>query len=229
MKVAVMQPYFFPYIGYFQLINAVDVFVVYDDVNFIKQSWITRNSILVNNEATRINLIVEGASSFKKINQINRITKTNKWLKTIKQSYRKAPLFNTVYPLIEEVAMHDEKCISKFLLISLQKIASYLDMQTTFKLSSEIEKNNNLTGQDKVIAICKTLQSVNYVNALGGQKLYSKTDFKAHGIALDFIDTKPLTYKQFINQFIPSLSIIDVLMFNSKDVVKGLLNQYELV
>ena len=111
-----MQPYFFPYIGYFQLINAVDVFVIYDDVNFIKQSWITRNNILVNNKAFKVNLIVEGASSYKKINQIGRIVEKEKWLKTIAQSYRKAPFYKNVYPLIEELAFNNEKCLSKFLM-----------------------------------------------------------------------------------------------------------------
>ena len=170
MKVAIMQPYFFPYIGYFQLINAVDGFVIYDDVNFIKQSWITRNNILVNNEAFRINLVVEGASSFKRINQIKRKVESEKWLKTIEQSYKKAPLFSTVYPLIEEIALSNEISISKFLMLSLQNFAKYLEIQTTFKLSSEIEKDDNLKGQDKVIAICKVLHATHYINAIGGQK-----------------------------------------------------------
>ena len=229
MKVAIMQPYFFPYIGYFQLINVVDVFVIYDDVNFIKQSWITRNRILLKNEEYRINLIVEGASSFKRINQIHRIVDSKKWLKTIEQSYKKAPYFSTVFPLIKEISLNDEKKISKFLLFSLSKIAKYLDIKTKFKLSSEIEKDNNLKGQDKVIAICKQLDTTNYINAIGGEKLYNKVDFNKNDIELNFIKTNPIIYRQNDNQFIPWLSIIDVLMFNSKDEIKDLLNQYELL
>ncbi|GAA4267999.1 WbqC family protein [Hyunsoonleella aestuarii] len=229
MKVAIMQPYFFPYIGYFQLIHAVDIFVIYDDVNFIKQSWITRNNILVKNEAFRINLIVEGASSYKKINQISRIVENKKWLKTIEQSYRKAPFFSAVYPLVREIALNEEKSISRFLMMTLQRIAQYLDIQTTFKLSSELKKDDNLKAQDKVIAICKALNAIHYINATGGQNLYNKDDFNANQITLNFINTKPITYKQYDNQFIPWLSIIDVLMFNEKDEVKELLKQYELI
>lgn len=229
MKVAVMQPYFFPYIGYFQLIHAVDVFVIYDDVNFMKQSWITRNRILLNNEAFMINLIVEGASSFKKINQINRIVKNRKWLKTIQQSYRKAPFFSTVYPLIDEISKNEETCISKFLMMSLLKIAKYLDINTKFKLSSEIQKDDKLKGQDRVIAICSELNSTNYVNAIGGQDLYLKKEFYENGIELNFIETNSIIYKQYDNQFVPWLSIIDVLMFNDKGRVKNLLNEYNLI
>ena len=229
MKVAIMQPYFFPYIGYFQLINVVDVFVIYDDVNFIKQSWITRNRILLKNEEYRINLIVEGASSFKRINQIHRIVDSKKWLKTIEQSYKKAPYFSTVFPLIKEISLNDEKKLSNFLLFSLSKIAKYLDIKTKFKLSSEIEKDNNLKGQDKVIAICKQLDTTNYINAIGGEKLYNKVDFNKNDIELNFIKTNPIIYRQNDNQFIPWLSIIDVLMFNNKDEIKDLLNQYELL
>ena len=192
MKVAIMQPYFFPYIGYFQLINAVDVFVVYDDVNFIKQSWITRNSILVNKQATRINLIVKGASSFKKINEVSRIVENRKWLKTIEQSYKKAPFFEEAYPIIEEIAMNDEKCLSRFILMSLQKISKYLDIKTAFRLSSELEKDDDLKGQDKVIAICNILSAKQYINAIGGQDLYSKSNFDAHGITLKFIDSQSI-------------------------------------
>jgi len=229
MKVAIMQPYFFPYIGYFQLINAVDIFVVYDDVNFIKQSWITRNRILLKNEGFRINLMVQGASSSKKINQINRIVDKEKWLKTIEQCYKKAPYFSMVYPLFEEISMNGEMKLSKYLLFSLKTIAKYLDLKTTFKLSSEIEKDTSLKGQDKVIDICKEINATNYINAIGGQVLYNKEDFNKNSIELNFIKTNSIRYKQNDNHFIPWLSIIDVLMFNNKDEVKEQLNQYELI
>jgi len=229
MKVALMQPYFFPYIGYFQLINAVDIFVIYDDVNFIKQSWITRNIILLKNEEFRINLVVEGASSSKRINQINRIVGSRKWLKTIEQCYKKAPFFSSVYPIVEEIALNGEKKLSKFLLFSLLKIATHLDIETKFKLSSEIEKDNDLNGQDKVLAICKEVKTTKYINAIGGQNLYDKEAFNKNGIELNFIKSNPITYIQNDNPFIPWLSIIDVLMFNNKHEVKELLNQYELI
>lgn len=228
MKVAIMQPYFFPYIGYFQLINAVDEFVVYDDVNFIKQGWITRNSILVDKKKQNFILQVEGASSFKEIKEITLGKNKKKLIKTIEQEYKKAPFFHLIFPIIKEILLSDESNLSKFLIFSLQKIASYLQIETVFRISSEIDKNNLLKGQEKVIAICKKLNATNYINAIGGQELYNKEIFNINEITLSFIRTEPIHYTQFDDKFIPWLSIIDVMMFNSIKEIKNMLNKYEL-
>nr|WP_315149681.1 WbqC family protein [uncultured Flavobacterium sp.] len=229
MKVAIMQPYFFPYIGYFQLINAVDEFVIYDDVNFIKQGWITRNSVLVDKKKYNIILQVESASSFKKIKEITIGKNKKKLLKTIQQEYKKAPYFNIVFPIIQRIISNNENNLSKFLVFSLKEIADYLQIGTVFRISSEIDKEDQLKGQDKVIAICKQLGATNYINAIGGQELYDKVSFNHHQILLNFIKTEPIKYAQFDNDFIPWLSIIDVIMFNSVEETKLLLNKYELV
>lgn len=224
-----MQPYFFPYIGYFQLINAVDEFVVYDDVSFIKQGWITKNSILVDKKKYNLILQVEGASSFKKIKEITLGKKNKKLIKTIEQEYKKAPYFSVVFPIIQEILSTNENNLSKFLIFSLREIANYLQINTVFRISAEIDKNNELKGQEKVIAICKQLKATNYINPIGGQKLYSKEIFNKNKIILSFIKTEPIEYKQLGNEFIPWLSIIDVIMFNSVEETKLLLNKYELV
>lgn len=229
MKVAIMQPYFFPYIGYFQLINAVDEFVVYDDVNFIKQGWITRNSILADKKKYSFILNVEGASSFKKIKEISLVNNNKKLLKTIEQEYKKAPYFSVVFPIIQEILSSNENNLSKFLVFSLRKIAYYLQIDTIFRISSEIDKNNELKGQDKIIAICKQLKAKTYINSIGGQELYNKEIFNKNKIKLSFIKTEPINYTQFDNDFIPWLSIIDIIMFNSVEETKLLLNKYELV
>ncbi|MFV8271467.1 WbqC family protein [Flavobacterium sp. GT2N3] len=229
MKVAIMQPYFFPYIGYFQLINAVDIFIIYDDVNFIKQGWITRNSILLNKEKHSFILEVGGASSFKKIKEITLGKNNKKLLKTIEQEYKKAPFFSDVFPIIQEILLSNENNLSKFLMFSLRKIAKYLQIDTVFRFSSEIDKNNELKGQDKVIAICKKLEATNYINAIGGQELYNSDTFKNHQISLNFIKSEPIEYTQFDIDFIPWLSVIDVIMFNSIEETKLLLNKYDLV
>jgi hypothetical protein len=229
MKVAIMQPYFFPYIGYFQLINAVDVFVIYDDVNFIKQGWITRNRILLDKKSFNLILQVEGASSFKKINQINLGKNRNKMLKTVEQAYSKAPFFKMIFPIIREILLNEENNLSKFLLFSLQKIADYLEIETDFRTSSEIDKNDNLKGQEKVIEICRKTGASNYINAIGGEELYAKEVFNDNQMSLNFIKTHPIVYAQFDNDFEPWLSIIDVLMFNSIEEIKKLLNEYELI
>lgn len=229
MRVAIMQPYLFPYIGYWQLINSVDTFVIYDDVNFIKQGYINRNSILSNGQSQQFTLELMGASSNKLINEIEIGNNINKILKTIKQSYIKAPFFQEIITLTEKILTNKEKNLGKFIGFSLEKISQYLEINTKFIYSSNIEKNNNLKAQDKVIDICKNLNAKTYINTIGGQELYNKEIFRENCIELDFLKTELVEYKQFKNDFVPYLSIIDILMFNSKDEIKNMLNRYELV
>lgn len=229
MKLGINQPYFFPYIGYFQLINAVDTFVVYDDVNYIKQGWITRNFILANGKKHLITLELQGASSFKLINQIKVGNNRRKLIKTIVHSYTQAPYFNEAFPVIENCIKFGDDNLAGFTANSLQEIADYLDIKTKFVMSSNIKKNNHLKGLEKGLDICNTLKASVYINAIGGKELYFKDDFKKYFITLYFIKAKNITYPQFNKKFAPNLSIIDMLMFNSKDEIKKLLNEYELI
>lgn len=230
MKVGIMQPYFFPYIGYWQLINLVDRYVIYDDVNYIKGGWINRNNILINGESNFINLQLNKASSNKFINEIeivqNDITK-KKMLKTIQESYSKAPYIENVFPLVESVINQNELNLSKYLEFSISEVCSYLNIETEIIISSEMRKNKELSRQDKVIEICKLLDANQYVNAIGGQDLYSITDFASKGIDIKFLKPLEIVYPQFDeNQFVPNLSIIDVMMFNSKEQIHEMLFQY---
>lgn len=229
MKIGIMQPYIFPHIGYYQLINLVDVFVIYDDVNFIKQGWINRNKILLNNDAHFFNIILKGASSFKKINEIELNNNNNKLLLTIKQTYHKSPYFSKIYPIIYNILSYEEINLGKFLSNSIIRICEYLDINTNIVISSEINKNNNLKGYDKVIDICKNLNGDHYINAIGGQQLYFNDIFDQNGLKLNFIKSEDITYNQFNDIFVPHLSIIDVLMFNSPEKIKEMLNNYELI
>lgn len=229
MKLAIMQPYFFPYIGYWQLISAVDTFVIYDDVNFIKQGWINRNNIIGNDSAHLISLQLIGASSFKLINEVIVGNNSQKILKTVEQTYKKAPYFEKVYPLIQEILLNEEKNLARFLTFSIIKLCAYLRIKTNIVVSSELIKNNDLKGQDKVLNICEVLQAKQYINASGGQELYQKEVFYQQNIELLFIKNKPTDYQQFQSPFMPNLSIIDVLMFNDKDKVKQYLTEFELI
>jgi hypothetical protein len=232
MKLAIMQPYLFPYIGYFQLINAVDSFVIYDDVNFIKKGWINRNSILVNGNNFLFTAALKEVSQNKLINQIE-IDTQSKWqndlVKTINFSYKKAPYFEEVIPIISDILNQEQQNLASFLTYSLRTISSYLSINTNFFISSEIRKNNELKGQDKIIELCKVVGANQYFNAIGGKELYSEADFLNHNIQLHFIKSNSIQYPQFKNEFIPWLSIIDVLMFNSVEKIKGFLDDYELV
>lgn len=229
MKLAIMQPYFLPYIGYFHLIKASNTFVFYDDVNFIKQGWISRNRILLNERDFVFNLEMKGASSFKKINTINVGNNRPKLLKTFEQAYKKAPFFKDVEPLLHSVFDNTENSLSQYIILSTHIVLRYLGINTKILISSEIEKSNELKGQEKVIAICKELGATHYINSIGGQNLYSKNDFANSGISLSFIQSGKIEYKQFDNEFIPWLSIIDVLMFNSVDEIHKMLDNYELI
>lgn len=227
-----MQPYFLPYIGYFQLLNAVDKYVIYDDVNYIKGGWINRNRILINDIDKFLILRLSGASSYKLINSIevsaDKIYK-KKILKTICSSYEKAPFYSAVYSMMEDIINNEERVLSKFLEYSLRKICCYLNINTTLIVSSKLAKNNELKGQDKVIQICKLLGGTEYYNAIGGQKLYSFKAFENNNIKLKFLKTNGIQYQQFDNAFVTNLSILDVMMFNSVDTIKKMLEEYELI
>lgn len=232
MKLGIMQPYFFPYIGYWQLMNAVDKYVIYDDVNFIKGGWINRNRILMNGEGKMINLQLHNASPNKLINEVEVFGDpiyNKKLLKTIDACYKKAPYFSDVFPLIENIITQDEKNLARYLEYSIRQICEYLSISTELIISSIINKDNALKGQGKVIDICKVLGADEYYNTVGGQNLYSYNDFAAQRLQLRFLEAKPVTYQQFENEFVPNISIIDIMMFNSIEDIKKLLEQYELL
>jgi hypothetical protein len=229
MRLAIMQPYFFPYIGYFQLINAVDTFVIYDDVNYINRGWINRNNLLCQGSAKKITLETEGASQNKLINEIGVGKNRNKLLKMIAHCYSKASLYEVVYPLIEEILLQDEEVLSKFLAKGLRVICEYLGLDPTWVVSSDLYKDNNLRGQDKIIAICDELGAKQYVNLPGGRSLYDNKKFEEKGVKLLFIEPGDVEYRQSSTNFIPNLSIIDVLMFNDQRQCKLMLQDYRLV
>lgn len=230
MRLAIMQPYLFPYIGYFQLIHATDAFVVYDDVNFIKGGWINRNFILAQGQKNRITLQLLGASPNVLINQVIVGNNKQKLLKSIQQSYSKAPQYASVYPLIEEIILYDEVNLAKYLDHGLRKICNYLGIRPQWYLSSDLSKDNSLRGQDKVIAICKELGASHYINVQGGKELYEQGGFSQREMTLSFIEPKPIEYQQFVGgEFVPHLSIIDVMMFNDQEQCSKLLQEYSLV
>lgn len=232
MKLGIMQPYFLPYIGYWQLLAAVDKYVVYDDVNYIMRGWINRNRILINGETKYINLQLSGASQNKLINEVqvsSDVKLKEKTLKTIDMAYHKAAQFDNVFPMVEFIMRNEETNLASFLLNSIKGICGYLDIDTEIILSSEIEKDNQLRGEEKILQICEILQANEYYNAIGGTELYSQERFAQRDIQLAFLKTKDIEYAQFKEPFVENLSILDVLMFNDKEQVKEFLKMYELV
>lgn len=234
MKIAVMQPYLFPYVGYFQMIKSVNQFVFYDDVNFIKQGWINRNKVLVGNKEFLFTVPLQNANSFCMIKDTLINDKfydswNSKFQMTIQQSYKKAPFFKDVNELIINVLNKEHMYISDLSIESITAISKYLGLKIEFFKSSERYNNRSLKRQERLLDICKKENATKYINALGGQELYSKESFQENGVELHFIKTLPIEYKQFNNEFISSLSMIDILMFNSVEEVIKMLNCYELV
>ncbi len=235
MSIAIMQPYVFPYVGYFQLVNAVDVFVFYDDVHFIKQGWIHRNTILSGNQPQLFSIPLQKQSSNKLINETkinNELISRwrNKFLKTLEQAYNKAPYFSEINNLIYDVFETEYNSIAELSISSVQNVAKYLNMDTTFQVSSQLyEDSKGIDKEERIIDICKKSKNSEYINAIGGRELYTKTSFKKKGVDLSFLKTTLTPYKQWDNTFTPGLSIIDVLMFNSIIETKELLQEYSLI
>lgn len=229
MKLGIMQPYFLPYLGYWQLINAVDKYVIYDDVQFIKGGWINRNNILINGQKRPFNILLSGASPNKLINEIAVQDTQTKLIRTIELNYRKAPMFQQVFPLFLQIMEYSDKNLAKFIGNSIVEISKYLSIETEFIYSSTLDKDNTLRAQDKVLDICKLLNANDYLNAIGGADLYSKESFLNSGTQLSFLESECVQYKQFTNEFVPHLSILDVLMFNDISKINDFLNEYKLM
>jgi hypothetical protein len=234
MKIAIMQPYIFPYIGYFQLINAVDKFVIYDNIQFTKKGWINRNRLLLNGKDEYFTLPVKSDSDF--LNVIERelsidwLKEKTKVLNKIKENYKKAPYFNEVYNLVESNFNFENLNLFDFILNALKNTLNYLSIKTEIVISSTLAINHSLKAEEKVIAICKELNAETYLNPIGGIELYNKEHFLNEGIKLNFIKANNCVYNQLNNEFIPFLSIIDVMMFNSKEEIKRMIEkEYVLI
>lgn len=231
MRAAIMQPYFFPYIGYFQLIESVDLFVIYDNIKYTKKGWINRNRMLKNGMDETFSLPLKKGSDFLDVRdrELAESFERVKWLNKIKAAYQTAPYYKDTFPLIERIVMYQENNLFGFIFNSILKICEYLGIETRIQVSSDIEIDCSLRGQDKVLSICEVVGANTYINSIGGVELYSKEAFQLRGIELAFIQSKPFEYEQFNNKFVPWLSIIDVLMFNSIDAVKhSIKSNYQL-
>lgn len=226
MKLAIMQPYLFPYIGYYQLAAAVDKFVFYDDVNFIKNGWINRNRMLLGDQVRYLTVPLCGASPSLKIYEVP-VEPRERWLRklleSIRHAYAKAPQYAQVSALIERVLMEPLASISLLASHTVMEVCRYLEIETEFVRSSTKYGNAQLKGAERVIDICAREQASTYVNLPGGRALYDSAAFSARGVELAFIEPNLCPYAQFNEAFHPALSILDVLMFNSKDSVREML------
>lgn len=232
MKLGIMQPYFLPYIGYFQLIASVNQFIVYDNIKYTKKGWINRNRMLLNDTDAMFSLpLKKGSDSLDVVardlaTEFDRI----KLLNQFKGAYGRAPQFELTYPVLERIVQHEDANLFRYIHHSIVRLCEYLGIKTEIRISSELAIDHDLRGQDKVLALCKAAGADTYINTIGGVELYAKDDFRNQGIDLQFIKARPFEYVQFGAPFVPWLSIVDVLMFNPLNTVRSYINEnYELI
>lgn len=225
-RLAIMQPYLFPYVGYFQLVAAVDRFVFYDDVAFMKQGWINRNRLFLSGRVSWFTLPVWGGSIHRKINELS-VQAGDAWrrklLASVKQSYGRAPYFEQAYGLLAGVLQSEECSLSALARKSVVDVARYMGLETEFVVSSGRYGNEEMHGAERVLDICRREHASEYHNLPGGKALYSAEQFSAAGIELSFVEPNLTEYIQMAPPFKPCLSMLDVLMFNDRSALLRLL------
>ncbi len=232
MKLGIMQPYFLPYIGYFQLMSAVDKFVILDDVNYIKGGWINRNRILVNGQPKWLTLPLSKPSPNRLISDIS-VSSDNKWKQNIlnacKAAYRRAEYRNQGMNILEEILDFESSNASAFITNALQSVSQKLGISAQIAPTSSTYPKERKTGDTRVLDICRRENASHYVNLPGGRNLYNASDFAAKGVSLHFLVPTLHPYKQGCQSvFTPALSILDVLMWNSVRTATTLLQDYTL-
>lgn len=253
MKLAIMQPYFMPYIGYFQAIKAVDKYILYSNLTFIKDGWMNRNRIqLRDGKVLTITVPLLHKSSNTMIYDVQ-VDNSKPWqkklLKTLLLNYKPAAYFDEIYPLLEAILSKKYDTLTELNAKTIKAIAAYLDIETEIEVDNsrflDMEKLLDIVEDDysvmpflkthpvrkvaRVLEMCRREDCHDFINAIGGRALYSKDEFRLYGIDLHFVKTHDFTYPQLVDGFESNLSIIDVLMHNGKEGTKRLLNEYTLV
>lgn len=232
MRVAIMQPYFLPYIGYWQLMGAVDTFVIYDRIKYTKKGWVNRNRMLLNGTDAMFSLqLAQGSDSLMVCErELAPSFNRHKLLAQFEGAYRKAPQFGALHPWLTGLVLDPAINLFDYLWHSIVNVRNRLGLTTKLLVSSAVPHDESLKAQDKVLAICEALGTSSYINAIGGIELYEPEAFAARGIELQFHRVLPFEYTQFDSAFVPWLSILDVLMFNTPDAVSNAVrNHFELV
>jgi hypothetical protein len=226
-----MQPYFMPYIGYWQLLAAVDEFVVYDNIKYTKKGWINRNRYLLSGKDALFTIPLKKDSDYLNIvcRSVAGEFDRDKLLNQLTATYKRSPCYDQVFPIIRSIVKIERSNLFDYINNSIRVTADYLGITTPIVISSTIDIDHGLQGEDKVIALCQARGADAYINAIGGKGLYSKLTFERHGIDLRFIQTRPISYLQEGGAFVENLSIIDVMMFNSRESIRNMLGEYDFV
>jgi hypothetical protein len=232
MRVAIMQPYFLPYVGYYQLIGAVDLFIVYDNIKYTKKGWINRNRLLLNGKDATFSLPLKHDSDALDVRdrELANTFSREKLLNHFREAYRRAPFFEQTFSLLEGIVRYERNNLFDYLHHSVVAACNHLGIDTEIRISSTVPIDHSLKSQDKVLALCRSVGADVYINAVGGIDLYSREVFRNCGIELRFIRPMEFAYRQFGAAFVPWLSIVDVMMFNPlNEVAACIASNYELV
>ena len=230
-RVAIMQPYYFPYIGYFQLIASVDLFILYDNIKYTKKGWINRNRILRNGKDVMFSLPLKAGSDSLDVldRRVSETFDPAKLLHQLQASYHRAPFFFETMDLVKKAHACEDKTLYGFLAYALGCVCTHLGLTTEIRTSSSVQIDHMLKGEEKVLAICEAVGAMTYINSIGGVDLYSREAFERRGVVLQFLRSTPFVYSQMQEKFVPWLSIIDVLMFNSIEATQDVLrNTFEV-
>ncbi|WP_250658621.1 WbqC family protein [Alkalimarinus coralli] len=226
-----MQPYFLPYIGYWQLLNKVDKFIVYDNIQYTKKGWINRNRFLKNGKDALFTIPLKKDSDTLNISDrtIASTYDKDKLTSQFRNTYLRAPYFEDAFPVIEEVIHYNAENLFDYILNSIKKICSYLKIDDSkITASSSIPIDHTLKSEEKVLALCHAMEAKEYYNPIGGVALYDKVHFSNQNIDLKFLKALPIEYKQHNNEFVPWLSIVDIMMFSNLSSIQEMLTHFTL-
>lgn len=227
-----MQPYFLPYIGYYQLIGAVDLFILYDNIKYTKKGWINRNRMLLNGADVTFSIPLKSGSDALDVRdrQVAASFDRDGLLNRFRGAYHRAPEFERTFPLLERIVRHEEANLFGFIRHAIIASCAHLGLTTEMRSSSEVPIDHSLRNQEKVLALCAAVGADTYLNPMGGTELYARDAFRRRGIELQFLRPGPFEYRQFGAAFVPWLSIVDVLMFNPLGPLRErIARNYELV
>ncbi|MGJ7457417.1 WbqC family protein [Halomonas sp. RA08-2] len=228
MRVAVTQPYIFPALSYYQLVRSSDIFILYDDVNYISRGFINRNTYLDRGVPRRFTLPVPGASINRKIMDLQYSGDVKSIIEGIRHAYARSPYFQDVFPLIRGVLEHHDRDITSVCRAGIMAVFDYLGHSIHIPRAAELDYNRSLPAADRLVEICHLVGGGHYINSQGGKKLYDKESFSARGIQLSFLNPRQIEYDQGAIPFVPQLSIIDILMRCSRAETRFLLDEYDL-
>lgn len=231
MILAAMQPYVFPYLGYFQLIREADAFYWLDGVAFIRRGWSNRNVLVGRNGPVRfVYPVLSGArdQSYAEVRLSLPDYHIRKFLEMVSHHYQKAPFFDEVFPVIQTAVSIETDSFCELAMHSTRTLCRYMGIETPLTPTASWPESRDFRGEARILALCRRGAAHCFLNAEGGRDLYDPCVFASEGIELRFLCHSPAAYPQPGDRFVPRASTIDALMNNSIPKLQWLLDQFDI-